>query len=310
MACRRCRSERFWTGPSRPRGGNPIFKEQAMKWLLKLFGDARTVLSVDEKPDPMSVAIATAPGELDVFGVTIEVLASIGHAVERRGDHLLHTSSGICLVPQLRESLVMESGNVRSASQVDLQHPAFGTGSIVEYQYAIADTLEDAFHAALLSWAKMDFVVLLDALLPKALHSTVMLMTFPSKNQIGERRRRILLGPVAHRRVAQSDAQRPELAPGEHDFCPCCMLTKNYDAFQNLFNDGEFHAVRLFASRDNDGSSSADCRVNGENFEQGEASLRRYAGSWPQHGLEYRKQCVVIQDCPQVAVKVEAGADG
>ena len=282
-----------------------------MNWLRKILGGAAAASRIDAKPDvaPEAVPANAAPqdrSELDVFGIVVEVLASAGHSLERREDHLLHASSGIRLVPQLLESQAMKSGHVRSSSRIGLRHPAFGAGIVTEYQHSIGDTLEHAFRAAVLGWAEVDFVVLLDALLPKARHSKVMLMTFPSNGEAGERRRRILLGPVSHLRHFKPDpeAESPALDPGEHEFCPCCLLTKNYDAFQNLFNDGEFHAIRLFACRDENGALSADCRVNGEDFGQGKESLHRYAGSWPQHGFEYRKQYVVIQDYTPASMQV------
>jgi len=277
-----------------------------MNWLRKIFGRVETASGVDVSPAPTPVEPVVSPiKELDAFAITIDVMAAAGHVVERVNDHLLHAPSGIWLVPQWLESATMPSGHVRSSSQIKVMHPAFGKEGVFEYQHAGADTLEQAFRAALLGWVEMDFVVLLDAVLPKARHSKVMLMTFPSPQNAGERRRRILLGPVAHlRNVTQGSGENAAvLDPGEHDFCPCCLLTKNYDAFQNLFNDGEFHAIRLFAVRHEDGTLNADCRVNGEDFEQGEASLLRYAGSWPQQGMEYRKQYVVIQDYVQAAVQ-------
>ena len=44
-----------------------------------------------------------------------------------------------------------------------------------------------------------------------------------------------------------------------------------------------------------DGQMQADFRVNGIDYPAGAAALVRYAQSWPDRGLEYRKQYVCIQ---------------
>jgi hypothetical protein len=59
--------------------------------------------------------------------------------------------------------------------------------------------------------------------------------------------------------------------------------------------DGNFHAIRLFVSRDEEGHVEADCRLNGIERPEGAAALIRYAQSWPDRGFEYRKQYVCIQ---------------
>jgi hypothetical protein len=42
-------------------------------------------------------------------------------------------------------------------------------------------------------------------------------------------------------------------------------------------------------------SDLADCRVNGHDFAPALPLLRAYAARWPQAGLEFRKQYVVIR---------------
>jgi hypothetical protein len=56
--------------------------------------------------------------------------------------------------------------------------------------------------------------------------------------------------------------------------------------------------VRLFAARNEDGSPEADCRVNGEGWEEGKRALMEYARSWPDRGMEFRKQYIFLQDAP------------
>jgi len=54
----------------------------------------------------------------------------------------------------------------------------------------------------------------------------------------------------------------------------------------------------LFAMRNSQGHAEADCRVNGEEFEPGKLALRKYVETWPEAGIEFRKQYVVIQNIP------------
>jgi hypothetical protein len=50
--------------------------------------------------------------------------------------------------------------------------------------------------------------------------------------------------------------------------------------------------------RDEHGQASADCRVNGQEFEPGKQALRNYVKTWPPRGVEFRKQYVIIQSRP------------
>ena len=81
----------------------------------------------------------------------------------------------------------------------------------------------------------------------------------------------------------------------EHPFCPCCFLTNTFDAFKALMESDRFYGIRLFAARGEDGSPQADCRVNGQDWEDGKRALLGYVETWPQAGLEFRKQYVVMQ---------------
>ena len=54
------------------------------------------------------------------------------------------------------------------------------------------------------------------------------------------------------------------LAAEEHPFCPCCLLTRSFEAFRGFMEGDGFYCLRLFAARDTEGVPQADCRVNGE----------------------------------------------
>lgn len=81
-----------------------------------------------------------------------------------------------------------------------------------------------------------------------------------------------------------------------HAFCPCCLFTQSLEAFLPLLEgDTRMLGIRLFATRDAAGEIAADCRINGVDFPEGAACLRRYAATWPAYaGLEFRKQYVVV----------------
>jgi hypothetical protein len=90
-------------------------------------------------------------------------------------------------------------------------------------------------------------------------------------------------------------AQNPPDDPEGHPFCPCCLLTNSFEAFRSLIEDDGFYGLRLFAARGGDDKPMADCRVNGDDWEEGAQALRAYANLWRPAGIEFRKQYVVLQ---------------
>ena len=46
--------------------------------------------------------------------------------------------------------------------------------------------------------------------------------------------------------------------------------------------------------RDEQGQITSDCRINGIDYEPGKTTLCKYAEQWPDAGVEYRKQYIVI----------------
>ena len=55
------------------------------------------------------------------------------------------------------------------------------------------------------------------------------------------------------------------------------------------------NGIRLFATRNAEGVTQADCRINGIDWPPGVAALLKYVATWPDRGLEYRKQFVAIR---------------
>jgi hypothetical protein len=107
--------------------------------------------------------------------------------------------------------------------------------------------------------------------------------------------RQVILGPVAH--LATNPPPKKKEA---HPFCPCCLFTESMEAFHAVLQTDQFLGVRLFASRDQLGVAAADCRVNGEDFAAALPALTAYVEKWPQRGLEFRKQYVVIRTVSRI----------
>jgi hypothetical protein len=65
---------------------------------------------------------------------------------------------------------------------------------------------------------------------------------------------------------------------------------------EEKISDGGFYGIRLFAMRGSEGESEADCRVNGLDWEEGKQALVKYVNTWPDLGVEFRKQYIVLQN--------------
>lgn len=231
--------------------------------------------------------------EADLVAILSKVLTDAGLAATRAGDRLEMTS-GLVLRPQFDNLVPIHPAGARTSTSIAFRHPRFGGADLFEYQHASGDSIEKAFTEGFASWVQIDLPAIQDALLDTPTASTVVAMTFPSG---GARtiplHRRAVLGPPA-RLVASVEKADDD----EHPFCPCCLLTSAMDAFKPLLEGDALYGLRLFAMRDANGMASADCRVNGQDFEPGRAALCKYVGTWPGRGFEFRKQYVIMQTVP------------
>jgi hypothetical protein len=225
-----------------------------------------------------------------------ELVALFAEAMERRGyatirheDWLEHRESGIAIYPRLLEP-GLSPPFVRSVVVVTTDHPRFPPDGIVEYQHAVAETETDAVRDGVDQWLQIDLTVLLDALRDRPEHCMVMQWE-PPEGDSPELLRRVLFGPVG-RLVSEPERLVQDV---EHPFCPCCLFTNTHIAFQSHIQASDFYSIRLLVSRDKDGLIEADCRINGHEWEVGKKALCAYAETWPQAGLEMRKQYVVLQ---------------
>ena len=232
--------------------------------------------------------------EVDLVPLAGSALTAGGHAVEQRTGWLHHAESGFAITPRIALIQPLPDGGVRTATTVQVNHPTLVPDGVFEYQHATGDTLAEAISNGFSQWAELDFVTLLDALEPVPRSCLTLQFDFPAAAGRPARRRRAVLGPVSH--VAASQLTEASCSEdGGHSFCPCCLLTRSFDAFRSLIDGDGFFCLRLLALRDRDGSQGADCRINGEDWEPGARALREYVRSWPPLGFELRKQLVILQ---------------
>jgi hypothetical protein len=211
-----------------------------------------------------------------------DVLNNMGQKAVAKGDWV-ELEGGFALLPQVVSVEPFEDAGVKTATTIQTSHPALVPAGIFEFQYSSGTDIRDSFAKGFKNWAELDLPVFQNAL--RAEPEDCMVATM-------EPNRRIVFGPTIQM------AEQPEAVPGQDDFCPCCLFSKNVAGFQDLLKDDTFYGVRLFVSRNQEGLIEADCRVNGVDRPEGAAALERYAKTWPKRGFEYRKQYVAIQARP------------
>lgn len=231
--------------------------------------------------------------ELDLSELLAGLLGSGGHGVERHDGWLSHPESGFSILAQLASLDATSDGGAQTVTTVQVNHPRLLPKGAFEFQHSTGDSVRESVERGFDAWLKGDFVPLLDALREEASDCQTMVLEFPADGAGPARRRRAVLGPTWH--YAQRPVQAAESSndDGEHDFCPCCLLTHSFEAFGDLLKGDETYCLRLYAARQGD-APGADCRVNGDEYEHGAQALRRYVETWPDAGFEFRKQYVVI----------------
>jgi hypothetical protein len=155
----------------------------------------------------------------------------------------------------------------------------------------------------------MDLVTLFDSLREKPSESTTFKFDYPPKEGRPGLSRRAVLGPFVHFREEQGSSDCAKRVSDEaksegtacqgDDFCPCCFLTRSFESFRRYVECDSFYGLRFYAARNREGLTMADCRVNGEDWEEGAVALRKYAETWPNAGFEFRKQYVVLHSTPK-----------
>lgn len=235
--------------------------------------------------------------------VLAAALSDAGIAFERLAS-CIQLAEGLALAVQPVTTNVIGEGRVRTCTRIHVWHPQYFPQGISEYQHALGADEAAAIAEGFTQWIKMDLVVLLDATRDVPRDCTVIEMNVAGGDaEVADvtgvagltRFRQVILGPVAHL------ATNPLLPKKEaHPFCPCCLFTESMEAFHAVLQTDQFLGVRLFASRDQLGVAAADCRVNGEDFPAALPALTAYVEKWPQRGLEFRKQYVVIRTVSRI----------
>lgn len=237
----------------------------------------------------------------DLVDLLASALEKKGHAVQSEKSWLVHENSGFILIPQIVELQPLDEGGVRTTSTIQTNHDILMPDGVFEYQHSTGDHVEESFRKGFEQWAETDFEALLEALKPKPEICASLEFPFPPKVEMPAHLRRVILGPVTHitqnpRSPAEHKApEAPIKTHGDHEFCPCCLLTNSFEAFKELIEDRRIYGIRLFAMRNTNGDPQADCRVNGDDWDKGTEALRKYVGTWPEAGFEMRKQYVVLQ---------------
>jgi hypothetical protein len=232
--------------------------------------------------------------QVDVMGVAAGVFNQHGQRVTNQRSWFEHPGSGFVIQPQIIGLQPLDDGGAQTTTTIQVNHPALIPAGLFEYQHSTGKSVTDSISKGFDQWMQTDFVTLLEAQRATPQSCMVLKISYPAKDGKPARKRRAVLGPIAHF-AQQPAAPAADSAAEEHPFCPCCLLTRSFEAFRELLEGDGFYGLRLFAARDKEGNAQADCRVNGDDFEAGATALREYAKTWPDMGYEFRKQYVVLQ---------------
>jgi hypothetical protein len=235
--------------------------------------------------------------KIDLTETLARVLAQKGRRVTRHFDAVHDEESGLQFFPNIASFQPDDDLSMQMCTTIEIRHPGRLPIAFFEYQHSHAATGEEAVTRGFQGWADLDLPVILDSLETEVETCTAMMMEFPNG-----RRRRVVFGPVSRTKVGPDapPVESPEGGAVPHPpACPCCLFTNAGHAFKHFVESEHFHALRLLALRDPNGAPSADCRVNGEEYDEGKAALAAYAARWPFNGVEMWKQYVIVQDWPK-----------
>jgi len=234
--------------------------------------------------------------KLDCPAALRQVLEKHGHAVRADGDVIVEQESGLALRALLAGFEPIQPVGIKTTTTIEIRHPVKIPEPIFEYQHSSGDSAQESISKGFEQWYALDFAPLTDAMRADPRNCLVMKLDFIQGEWAGMKRR-VVLGPVGHFRQ-HAVQEKPREGSDEHPFCRCCLFTRCLDAFKAKVESRGFYALRLYAVRGPDGAADADCRINGEDFDPGKDALKRYVGTWPAAGVEFRKQYVIVQDAP------------
>lgn len=228
------------------------------------------------------------------------VLAEAGWTTEMMDTGWLYQpDTGYYLWPLIWDlSIDEDDGSVQTASTIQIHHHELFPNGIFEYQYSFGqyDTVQEALASGFDTWLKTDWETLLDAADPQ--EAAHLRLTITPKGDVPKRL--VLLGSVGFFPAREDDGDEAEAEECSlhGEFCECCLFTHSMEAFEPLIKSQENYAIRIFASRDDEGETDADCRVNGEDWDGALESLKNYAATWQGSGTMFRKQYIIIRNAP------------
>lgn len=220
-----------------------------------------------------------------LFQILSNALLSYGFVTNRIENWLVHEETGFLFAPELLYIEPSEN-NVSTGSVVHSYHADLFPDAIFEYQYySFENDAVQSLTEGFKLWIETDLLLLMNAL--KQDNHDFMTMTIDKEDG---KPTKLLFGDVA-----QMGNSNHSDSHDEDGFCPCCLFTNSIDAFQPLLNDNKNHAIRLFAYKNTEkGDIDADCRVNGEEFEEAKPALINYAKTWQGKDMIFRKQYMLI----------------
>jgi hypothetical protein len=229
--------------------------------------------------------------DIEVIPSLAAVLKSGGYPPSVRKSWI-ELDSGLIIQPQIVSIRPIQKG-VQTVTTIEVSHPDKIPAGVFEFQHAAGDSAQQSIAKGFENWMQIDLPVFMDALQQKAQHCMLLQFDLPAEGSAPPRKRRVVLGPVSHLVKPQ-----PTGASDPHPFCPCCLFTNTAAVMKPKVSDTFFYGIRLFAMRNPDRVAEADCRLNGEDWAPGKQALIEYVKSWPDRGVEFRKQYVVVQNQP------------
>lgn len=228
--------------------------------------------------------------KFNLFEVLERAMVEHGCDVIRQDNRLRDGEYGFVFEPKVEGFKPLDEGGAQTVTIIRTTHPTLMPQGVFEYQHSTGPSAEESIYKWFEQWMQTDYPVFVASLEEEPKKLTTMMLELPAADGRPARVRRAVLGPVMHLQEQKPASNGDE----EHPFCPCCLLTRSLQAFENQMKDDRTYAFRLFAMRDEHGAAGADCRINGEEYEEGKAALRKYVETWPQAGFEFRKQYVIV----------------
>lgn len=173
--------------------------------------------------------------------------------------------------------------------EVGIKAPSLLGETAYEFSYGWGENAEAAAASALGRWVELDLAVLLEASSDEL--STCLRLDMPGNDVNGAAPGtwRIYLGPLQYT-AGQAGAQ---------PCCQTCLLAMSMPHLRDALRDPVSCAIKIVASRHEDGSGSADCRRNGHDLPDAITRIAEAAREWAGEGvLQTRRQYIYFRAPP------------